>query len=72
MVEVVLIGDSLMVDWRFYSLDMLPVNNTRGSKYGLGSGFGLVWMNNHGDRDKKRLREKLSCWDLELMGSVQG
>jgi hypothetical protein len=35
---------SLMVDWRFYSLDMLPMNNTRGSKYGLGSGFGSVLM----------------------------
>ena len=32
---VFVIGDSL-VDWRFYCLDMLPVNNTRGSKFGCG------------------------------------
>lgn len=43
-----------MVDWRFYSLDMLPVNNTRGCNFGVGSGFGLVWMNDLGDWDKKR------------------
>lgn len=30
----VMIGDSL-VDWRFYGLDMLPVDNTRGSNFGF-------------------------------------
>jgi hypothetical protein len=45
VVEVVLIGDSLMVDWRFYSLDMLPMNDTRGCKFefsGRVSGWLLI------------------------------
>jgi hypothetical protein len=55
-----------MVDWRFYSLDMLPVNNTRGSKFGSRGGF-RVAVDGLGDGDEKRLLKRSGCRGLGLM-----
>jgi hypothetical protein len=66
----VMIGDYL-VDWRFYSLDMLPVSNTRGSKYGSRVGF-RVGVDDLGDWDKKRSLEESGCRNPEFMQISRG